>query len=105
MIDFIKYELKNTNVYALEVNTYLEFHQKQNTKTGEIGAYKNAYYKGLEFKIYETTLANPNKRITVEGSLHKYWNNGAHNFNDFGINQINEVLNELKKKFNIVCFD
>ena len=101
MIDFIKYELINTSPTELELNTYLEFHQKVNTKTGELGVYMNAYYKGLEFKIYESSDAHPNKRITVEGSIHKYWNNGAHNFNDFGINQINEVLNELKQTFKI----
>lgn len=101
MIDFIKYELINTNPVELENNSYLEFHNKVNTKTGELGVYSNAYYKGLEFKIFECTDANPNKRITIEGSLHKYWNNGAHNFNDFGINEIDEVLIDLKSKFKI----
>ena len=79
----------------------LDFCNKVNLKTGELGAYLNAYYKGLEFKIYEPTEANPNRRATVEGSFHKYWNNGAHNFNDFGINEIIEVRKDLKEIFNI----
>ncbi len=101
MIDFIKYELKNTNSDQLEANSLLQFHNKVNTKTGELGKYLNAYYKGLEFKIFESTKTNPHRRITLEGSLHKYWNNGSHNFNDFDITQINEVLNDLNIKFNI----
>lgn len=80
----------------------LDFCNKVNIKTGELGTYLNAYYRGLEFKIYEETETHPNRRATVEGSLHKYWNNGAHNFNDFGIMQINEVLKDLKEKFNII---
>jgi len=102
LIDFIKYNLINTDLNILQDNVLLDFYNKVNVKTGELGTYLNAYYKGLEFKIYETTESNPNQRATVEGSLHKYWNNGAHNFNDFGIVQIYEVLKDLKETFNIV---
>lgn len=101
MIDYIKFLLKHYNYEKLEASTYLDFHYKVNAKTGELGSYKNAYYRGLEFKIYETSKANPINRITVEGSLHKYWNKGAHNFNDFGIIELYYVLNDLRKKFDI----
>lgn len=103
MIDFVKYQLKNYDPAQLECSSLLDFHYKVNRSTGELGSYCNAYYKGLEFKIYEPTSANNYKRVTVEGSLHKYWNNGAHNFNDFGIIQIFEVLNDIKLKFNIIA--
>ena len=56
----------------------------------------NAFYNGLEFKIYE------NGTITLSGSLHKYWNKGSHNFNDFNFDAFTAVLNDLKSKFNIV---
>jgi hypothetical protein len=102
LIDFTKYNLINTNPIKLQDNVLLDFCNTVNIKTGELGKYVNAYYKGLEFKIYESTESNPNQRITVEGSLHKYWNNGAHNFNDFGIVQIYEVIKDLKETFNIV---
>ncbi|MDT0649752.1 hypothetical protein [Autumnicola edwardsiae] len=101
MIDFVKYELKGVTPHYLERSPYLEFHNKVNTKTGELGAYLNAYFRGMEFKIYASTTANPEQRITVEGSLHKYWNKGAHNFNDFGINEIQDVLENLKKNFRV----
>lgn len=102
MIDFIKNEIRGLKPEQLRENLHLEFHNKVNVNTGELGKYINAYYKGLEFKIYEPTLAHPNRRITLEGSLHKYWNNGKHNFNDFGVKEIEEVLNDLKNKFNIL---
>ena len=101
MIDFIKYELKDINPDTIEGNPLLDFFNKVNTKTGELGKYLNAYYKGLEFKIYDSTDANPKRRLTLEGSLHKYWNNGAHNFNDFGKVEVCQVVNELKERFNI----
>jgi len=63
--------------------------------------YKQAFYKGLDFKIYDITKLTPCNRITIEGSLHKYWNNGAHNFNDFNISAIMYVQKDLKDKFNI----
>ncbi|MFY9243931.1 MAG: hypothetical protein WAO74_13000, partial [Polaribacter sp.] len=72
-----------------------------NTKTGEFNSYKSAYYRGLEFKIYEPTEKTNYRRLTIEGSLHKYWNNGAHNFNDFGIGEVYKVVNELEYLFNI----
>lgn len=101
MIDFVKYDLLGIAPEQLEQCHLLDFHYKVNSKTGELGRYKNAYFRGLEFKIYEPTTANPGQRITVEGSLHKYWNKGAHNFNDFGIVEVKEVLADLHKKFSI----
>jgi small multidrug resistance pump len=99
LFGIIKYNLKNTNLPKLESNYLLEFSNKVNVKTGELGVYLNAFYRGLEFKIYESTETHPNRRATIEGSLHKYWNNGAHNFNDFGINEIQEVIADIENKF------
>ncbi len=102
MIDFLKYYLINTDYENIEGSIYLDFIAKVNKNTGEIGAYIYAFYRGLEFRIYETTEKTNYRRITVEGSLHKYWNEGTHNFNDFGINGITEALKDLKNKFNIL---
>jgi hypothetical protein len=101
LIDFVKYTLLGIAPDNLEQNILLDFHYKVNSKTGELGKYKNAYFKGLEFRIFEQTKTHPEQRITVEGSLHKYWNNGAHNFNDFGLVEVNSVLADLQLKFNI----
>ncbi len=107
LIDFIKYELKDVRPEILAANSLLEFETKVNQRTGELGVYSHAFYKGLEFKIFEPTRANPEGRITIEGSLHKYWNNGGHNFNDFALIHIYAVLEDLKVKFQITpknCF-
>ncbi|TLP80927.1 hypothetical protein [Maribacter sp. ACAM166] len=125
MIDFLKYELINSNPKELEGNSLLYFVLRNVTENGELipilnngkktfykdgrtkylTIHKSAFYRGLEFKIYETTEITNYRRVTVEGSLHKYWNKGAHNFNDFGINEIIIVLADLKKKFDILTFN
>jgi hypothetical protein len=101
LIDFIKINVNNLDVNKLEVNSLLDFLLTVNTKPGEVNPYISAYYRGLEFKVYEPTQKTDYKRVTVEGSLHKYWNNGAHNFNDFGIVEVYIVVNDLYNKFKI----
>src|SRR5690606_38051632 len=105
MIDFIKSTIVNTDFSILEDNPLLDFCYKVNPHTGlirtvnkhgcKITPYKDAYYKGLTFKIYDTGT------ITVEGSLHKYYNEGKHNYNDFTKDNLNEVLKDIRYKFNI----
>lgn len=106
LVDFIKILIKELNPQSLEANNqYLDFFEKLNLTTGEIltknrtgqkvTPYKNAFYKNLEFKIYDTGT------ITMEGSLHKYWNNGEHNYNDFNEEAFCFVINDLQTKFNI----
>ena len=101
MIDFIKIYVQNINADIIENNVLLDFLQLINTNTGEVGSYKSAYYRGMEFKIYEQTEVTKFRRLTIEGSLHKYWNKGAHNFNDFGIVEVENVVKDLETKFNI----
>jgi hypothetical protein len=105
LIDFIKIINKELNPAILEANPLLEFFDNINLSTGEIKTtnragqpikpYKNAFYNGLEFRIYDTGL------ITLSGSLHKYWNSGAHNYNDFNFEAFLGVFRDLKLKFNI----
>jgi hypothetical protein len=101
LIDFIKIYVKNINIDLIEHNPLLDFLLLINTKTGEYDSFKSAYYRGLEFKIYEVTEKTNYRRLTVEGSIHKYWNNGAHNFNDFGIVEVYQVVKDIESKFKI----
>lgn len=101
MIDFIKIHLVDTNLDYLEAHSLLDYISEVNNETGEVKNIKKAYYNGLEFKFYSITDKTPHRRLTVEGSLHKYWNNGAHNFNDFGIFEVLEVLKDLENTFKI----
>jgi len=102
MIDFVKFKLTNASIAQFEANPYLEFKTIISTQTGEISKFKSAYYKGLKFTIIEPFGDERKKSmITLEGSLHKFWNNGKHNYNDFGMKEIKEVQHELKQKFNV----
>lgn len=105
MIDFIKIIIKELNPAILEANPLLDFYDTINLTTGQmkttnrngnkVTPSKNASYNGLEFKIYDTGT------ITLSGSLHKYWNDGAHNYNDFNNEAVLFVLEDLKTKFDI----
>lgn len=105
MVDFVKILVTGVCSIELEQNPYLDFYDKINLQTGQIRTvnrngkkttpYKNAFYKGLEFRIYDTGT------ITIQGSLHKYWNAGAHNYNDFDFKAFLSVLTDFQTKFNI----
>jgi len=105
LIDFVKIYIKDFNPLILEGNPDLDFFDNINLSTGQIRTtnrkgnkitpYKNAFYNGLEFRIYDTGTT------TIQGSLHKFWNAGAHNYNDFNFSAFSDVLDALKKKFNI----
>ena len=105
MIDYIKIQLKDYSITKLLDNSLLYFSQDVNTNTGEIRTtnkkgkiytpYQIAYYNDLTFKVFDTG------SIFIYGSLHKYFNKGLHNYNDFDINATKEVLNDLKKNFDI----
>jgi hypothetical protein len=106
LVDFIKILINDLYPSILEANTLLDFFDNINLSTGEIKTinkygnkvipHKKASYKSLEFRIYETGT------ITLSGSLHKYWNSGAHNYNDFDFNALRWVLKDLNTKFGIV---
>jgi hypothetical protein len=63
LIDYIKIYVKDLNPSILEANPLLNFYDNINLSTGEIKTtnrtgnkitpYKNAFYNGLEFRIYD----------------------------------------------------
>lgn len=93
------------NPSKFEDNPLLDFYYYVNPETSEIRTtnrqgkiiipYRNAYFKSLEFRIYDTGT------ITLSGSLHKFYNSGAHNYNDFNLKAFLGVLNDLKELFDI----
>ncbi|WP_394776757.1 hypothetical protein [Flavobacterium sp.] len=95
MIDFIRILLKDYECLELERNPILDFFDTINLSTGELKTInkngnkvtpsKKAFYNGLEFLIYDTGI------VLLSGSLHKYWNNGSHNYNDFNIDSVDWV--------------
>ncbi len=63
---------------------------------GKVRPELTAKYKNLLFEIYR------NGSIFVLGSFHVYFNNGEHNHNDFTINSLIWVLNDLQQRFGII---
>lgn len=106
MLDFLKADLPHHYLDTLMENDILDFQAKVNIKTGELENYSVAYFKGITFKIHQNNLEEV-QRITFAGSLHKYWNNGEHNYNDFDLQNLDEVLQEFREKLHIYpedCF-
>jgi len=96
MIDFIKIYVEDIDLKSLQDNEFLDFYVPLSQKTGELlENQKEAKYSGLKFRI-----VNENKLI-ISGSLHKYHNNGIHNANDFGYENLLTVIIDLWNTFNI----
>jgi len=89
MIDFIK--TKNIELPNPEI---LEWEFTTNQTTGEIRPVEVAEYNGLKFK-------RKSGKIFLSGSLHRYFNEGQHNYNDFHYNDLKNVLNDIKTRFKL----
>jgi len=95
MLDGFEFTIKDQNlVVKLHDNILLEFVQHANTATGEVKSY-TAEYKGLKFKTF------PSGRIVVEGSFHKFYNDGVHNYDDFCIEKLVKVIDSLQNTFDL----
>lgn len=105
MIDFLKFRVINIDVNLLRYNPLLTFHSNRNDDTGELtyigrnGKGRTPYYFAIylcfAIKIYVTG------RIVISGSIHKYFNNGEHNANDFRYSDFIVSLNSLLKTLNL----
>lgn len=96
MIDYIKGVSYLPGLgQKLLTNEYLHFDIKVNKDTGEILHYE-AGYNNIKFKIFPSV-----GRVQMSGSIHKYWNSGMHNYNDFNVRDITDVLKDLQEKFGI----
>ena len=96
MFDFVKTNIKNILPEELIHNRLLNFAITVDSE-GEI---KNriAEYNNLKFKIVNERFINLN------GSVHKYYNEGVHNYNDFTIRNFVDVCKDLSQKFDINPF-
>ena len=99
MIDYIKIVAESFDYDYLLYNSGLDFERKYNVVTSEIemneyGTTKiTSTYKGMQFVVKESL--NESKRLIVTGSLHKFWNNGEHNYDDFGFNELYATIHHL----------
>lgn len=95
MFDYLKIVCgKDTDTNMLRKHPLLDYALTVNDGTGEI-LKQTAKYNGLTFIIYSSN------RVEIQGSFHQYWNQGQHNYNDFTLEDVANVINELEALFNI----
>lgn len=94
MIDGIKLNIKNKD-YAkrLQENKLFEFESIVNNSTGELSNKVETEYKNLKITIYESGT------VIIKGSLHKFWNSGNHNYNDFYLTNVLNIIDEWVNLF------
>lgn len=95
MYDFIRLETSSRSFanHLLGLPILTDKMSGFNHNTSEILGTIKAKYRGLNFQIF------PSGRIVIYGSLHKYFNLGEHNHNDFSYHNLLLVLSDLKTKF------
>ena len=94
MIDGIKtYDLK-TNPQKLIENPYLDGHWKTTINSDAEPLFDFAEYFGLKFQL-------KHRKVRLQGSVHKYRNEGRHNYDDFTAVDVAEVVRELSERFEI----
>ncbi|UFK98825.1 hypothetical protein [Kaistella faecalis] len=102
MLDYIKFEIKNTDlinrIWSHSDLVYKSEHSFVNKNTGEIRTVDNRQFVNLILSKH------PNK-LEVSGSLHKLFNNGLHNANDFTVSDCIRTLENLITRFGLVPDD
>lgn len=106
LVDYTKLLILRVNSKLLLDNPLLEFTDIYDQKGKRKGRYKQAKLKNLIIKLYYDEKEDEKfSRITIEGSLHKYWNNGEHNYNDFGLKELLSVIKDIEEKLGIMLGD
>lgn len=99
MIDFIKLNKRLTRGEVGQLRNKVDFYGSFVDATGEIISMSPngkrviphllAWHKNMKIKLY------PNGWLEVSGSLHKLFNDGKHNFNQFTKSDLSETVNGL----------
>lgn len=95
MVDFVKVNIRSCNVTYIEEHPLLNFVGSYYCKTAESIPRKKAHYKGIDFILFDNGL------LRLQGSIHKFYNGGLHNYNDFNYTMIKHVLRKLADTFRI----
>ena len=99
MIDFIKLSSRLNSTQVSYLKNRIDFNGSYNESTGEPetilsngkkGSYRSkASIKNINIELF------PNGYIKLAGSLHKYYNDGKHNYNQFGKKEAEIALKRL----------
>lgn len=102
MFDGIKIECKETAPAQWLGNERLFFPLSVNERTGEtLQQTRIAKYNGLLFKITPSRKNPGFHHCQLEGSLHKYFNEGRHNANDFHLTEVQAIVTALSDQYKI----
>ncbi|MEQ7798181.1 hypothetical protein ABDJ41_00100 [Pedobacter sp. ASV1-7] len=94
MYDGIKVSIRDEAlVEKLRNNDLLKFNQHCYIPTAEVTSYTSKY-GGLNFELFSSS------RVTINGSLHKYYNNG-NNHDDFSMQKLKYTLMRLSDEFGV----
>ncbi len=103
MIDFVKAKCNYIRADEWKNNEKLSFVAAVELRTGEIlDVPLVANYNGLKFLLTPAKKLPGHYYCEIEGSLHKFFNGGLHNLNDFSITDIHQTLITLKDEFGII---
>jgi len=102
MFDFIKTGKKLTDVDAflrkLESND-VKYDGKFDGETYEVTGEYSARIKNISLQVY------PSRWLIISGSIHEYWNDGKHNYNDFTLQDFIKAVDELSITVGIDLWD
>ncbi len=103
MIDGVKIEVSPKVVNSWRNNPLLVFKNFHNENTGEIlGQTSFADHEGLKFFIRRNKETGLVTQCEIRGSLHKFYNNGQSNANDFTFSDLQETISLLEKQFDVI---
>lgn len=88
-MDFAKGNSRELDIPHLLREERLNFKSFYSHQTAELYPTKVAKYKGSEFTVFD-------QFFRMKGSLHKFKNNGKHNFDDFKYSEMVEVIGEIE---------
>ena len=99
MIDYIKLSSRLNSTQVSDLKKRIDFNGSYNESTGEPekilangkkASYRStAWIKNIKLDLF------PKGYIELAGSLHKYYNDGKHNYNQFGIKEAEIALKQL----------
>ena len=99
MIDYIKLSSRLNTPEIADLRSKIDFFESINGSTGEpekilangkkVSYRSTAWIKNIKLELF------PKGYIEIAGSLHKYYNDGKHNYNQFGIKEAEIALKQL----------
>jgi hypothetical protein len=93
MVDFVKVRFHDSG--HLRQHNELNFQREYNEQTGEVKPFCVAQYDGLKFILID------NGFLILQGSLHKFFNGGGHNYNDFTLSDLILCLKFIEEVFGL----